>query len=105
LRYLLVTPQSHRVHHSLEIEYRDQNFGAIFSVWDFILGTQCTNFEIYPETGITAEAFPHQPAKGLKSLLLTPLFQLLYPFSVIRRNYLRPADALPPAKRRLEVDL
>jgi sterol desaturase/sphingolipid hydroxylase (fatty acid hydroxylase superfamily) len=93
LKYILVTPQSHRVHHSRELEYRDSNFGAIFSIWDFIFGTQCTNFDEYPETGITDEAFPQEQKLGLKSLLLTPLSQLLYPFMVMKRTYLSPAEA------------
>jgi len=85
LRYVLVTPQSHRVHHSLKPEHRDQNFGAIFSIWDFMLGTQCKTFTVYPETGIADAAFPHEHKFGLKSLLLTPVSQLLYPFLVLIR--------------------
>jgi sterol desaturase/sphingolipid hydroxylase (fatty acid hydroxylase superfamily) len=85
LRYVLVTPQSHRVHHSLKPEHRDQNFGAIFSIWDFMLGTQCKTFTVYPETGIADAAFPHEQKIGLKSLLLTPISQLLYPFFVLIR--------------------
>lgn len=80
LKYILVTPQSHRVHHSLDAGHRDTNFGAIFSIWDFLLGTQCKDFEIYPETGIEDKGFPHEAKLGLKSLLLTPFYQLLYPF-------------------------
>lgn len=95
LRYVLVTPQSHRVHHSLEAEHRDQNFGAIFSIWDFMLGTQCRTFTVYPETGIADAAFPHEQRLGLKSLLLTPLSQLLYPFSVMVRAYLSSPEPAP----------
>ena len=40
LRYILVTPQSHRVHHSIELRHYDQNFGSLFSIWDFLFGTQ-----------------------------------------------------------------
>ena len=93
LKYILVTPQSHRVHHSLEVEYRDTNFGAIFSIWDFMLGTQCTNFGIYPETGVADHTFPHEQRFRLKSLLLTPLSQLLYPFLVMKRTYLAAGEA------------
>lgn len=95
LRYVLVTPQSHRVHHSVETEHRDRNFGAIFSIWDFLLGTQCKTFTVYPETGIADAAFPHEQRPGLKSLLLTPVSQLLYPFSVMVRAY-RSSPAPPP---------
>jgi sterol desaturase/sphingolipid hydroxylase (fatty acid hydroxylase superfamily) len=84
-KYILVTPQSHRVHHSRETEHRDKNFGAIFSVWDFLLGTQCKSFAAYPETGVADKAFPHEQKMELKSLLLTPLSQLLYPFLVVIR--------------------
>jgi sterol desaturase/sphingolipid hydroxylase (fatty acid hydroxylase superfamily) len=94
LKYILVTPQSHRVHHSLETEHRDKNFGAIFSVWDFILGTQCKSFGVYPETGVADGAFPHEQKIGLKSLLLTPLSQLLYPFLVLIRPFLSSAKAM-----------
>jgi sterol desaturase/sphingolipid hydroxylase (fatty acid hydroxylase superfamily) len=105
LKYILVTPQSHRVHHSLEAEHRDKNFGAIFSIWDFILGTQCKVFTVYPETGIADEAFPHEQKTGLKSLLLTPLSQLLYPFLIVSRAYLSSGEAIskqvesPPLSR------
>ena len=100
LKYVLVTPQSHRVHHSVESEHRDQNFGAIFSVWDLMLGTQCRNFTAYPETGIADAAFPHERRMGLKSLLLTPLTQLLHPFSVMVRDYL---SSPAPAPARVEA--
>lgn len=96
-KYLLVTPQSHRVHHSLEPEHRDQNFGAILSIWDFLLRTQCKSFTVYPETGIADAAFPHEQKLGLKSLLLTPLAQLLYPFLVMFRvNLPSPEPSAPP---------
>jgi sterol desaturase/sphingolipid hydroxylase (fatty acid hydroxylase superfamily) len=94
-KYVLVTPQSHRVHHSLEPEHRDKNFGAILSIWDFMLGTQCRTFTVYPETGIADAAFPHEQKIGLKSLLLTPLSQLLHPFLVLVRAYLPPPEAAP----------
>jgi len=81
LRYVLVTPQSHRIHHSVEPEHRDTNFGAIFSIWDFALGTQYRNYEQYPDTGIPDQEFPHETTISLKSLLLTPFHQLVYPFS------------------------
>ena len=38
-RYVLVTPDLHRVHHSAWKEESNTNFGAVFSVWDLIFGT------------------------------------------------------------------
>jgi sterol desaturase/sphingolipid hydroxylase (fatty acid hydroxylase superfamily) len=79
LKYVLVTPQSHRVHHSLDARHRDVNFGAIFSFWDFLFGKQYRRFDEYPETGIEDDQFPHERAVGLKSLILTPWRQMLHP--------------------------
>ncbi len=33
------TPSAHRVHHGINPQYIDKNFGAIFTVWDRIFGT------------------------------------------------------------------
>lgn len=103
LKYVLVTPQSHRVHHSLEAEHRDKNFGAIFSVWDFLLRTQCKDFAAYPETGIADEAFPREREVELRSLLLTPFAQLLYPFSVAGKAHPPPGEAVADRADRAEA--
>ncbi len=39
LRWLLVTPEMHRVHHSIDIEEMNSNFGFNLSWWDRLLGT------------------------------------------------------------------
>lgn len=39
LRYLIVTPDLHRVHHSSWQPETDSNYGAVFPIWDMILGT------------------------------------------------------------------
>lgn len=41
LRTVLVTPDMHRIHHSIERIETDSNFGFCFSVWDRLLGTYC----------------------------------------------------------------
>lgn len=41
LRWLIVTPQMHHVHHSAARHETDSNFGDVFSVWDRLLGTYC----------------------------------------------------------------
>ncbi len=81
LKYILVTPQSHRVHHSLEARHHDRNFGAIFSFWDFLFLQQYKGFEEYPATGIAEDGFPNGEKISLKSLFLTPWLQMLHPFS------------------------
>lgn len=39
LRWLLVTPNMHRVHHSIKRDEMDTNFGFSLSIWDKICGT------------------------------------------------------------------
>jgi sterol desaturase/sphingolipid hydroxylase (fatty acid hydroxylase superfamily) len=39
LRYVLVTPSLHRIHHSVDPEESDSNFGAVFPIWDVVFGT------------------------------------------------------------------
>ena len=41
LRMLLVTPDMHRVHHSIAVGETNSNFGFNLSWWDRILGTYC----------------------------------------------------------------
>lgn len=88
LRYLLVTPQSHRIHHSIEVEHRDKNFGAFLSIWDYLFGTQYRKYDEYPATGITDKEFPSETSASLQNVLLTPIRQTIYPFQQIRRRLL-----------------
>lgn len=39
LRWLLVTPDVHRIHHSAIQAETDSNYGALFTVWDRLFGT------------------------------------------------------------------
>jgi sterol desaturase/sphingolipid hydroxylase (fatty acid hydroxylase superfamily) len=37
--YIFVSPNMHKVHHHWKQPYTDSNYGAIFSIWDRLLGT------------------------------------------------------------------
>jgi sterol desaturase/sphingolipid hydroxylase (fatty acid hydroxylase superfamily) len=112
LRYVLVTPQSHRIHHSIEPRHRDTNFGALFSIWDQMFGTQYRRYDEYPETGIEDDAFPHEASGDLRSLLVTPFVQMAYPLRKLREQHVhraaaraslareQPAPVQPGGKRR-----
>lgn len=39
LEKIIVTPSHHRVHHAINPEYMDRNFGQIFIFWDKLFGT------------------------------------------------------------------
>ena len=42
---LSVPPSMHRIHHSVKIKERDSNYGALFSIWDRLLGTLTTHVD------------------------------------------------------------
>jgi sterol desaturase/sphingolipid hydroxylase (fatty acid hydroxylase superfamily) len=86
LRYILVTPQSHRVHHSREKPHQDKNFGAIFSIWDHLFGTQYRKYDEYPETGIDDATFPHETEFSWHRSIGMLFLQLVYPFQLTFRS-------------------
>jgi sterol desaturase/sphingolipid hydroxylase (fatty acid hydroxylase superfamily) len=75
---MLVTPQSHRVHHSVMLQHRDTNFGSLFSIWDYLFGTQYRGYNEYPETGIEDETFPYEKEAKLSRLILVPFIQMAH---------------------------
>jgi sterol desaturase/sphingolipid hydroxylase (fatty acid hydroxylase superfamily) len=86
LRYLLVTPQSHRVHHSIEPRHHDRNFGLTFSLWDHLFGTQYRGYDEYPDTGIDDDDFPFEQNPGRLGYLGLLFGQFFYPFRAILRS-------------------
>lgn len=86
LRYVLVTPQSHRVHHSRDPRHHDTNFGLTFSLWDHLFGTQWRNYDEYPETGIEDDDFPCEQGTGVFGVFSRLVGQLVYPFRAIARH-------------------
>jgi len=93
LRYLIVTPQSHRIHHSKRREHYDANYGGMFSVWDYLFGTQIRDYEIYPESGIDDENFPVETTQSVAGVLATFAREMLYPFQSLWASRKRRADA------------
>lgn len=80
LRWILVTPQSHRVHHSYAPEHIDKNFGTTFSVWDRLFKTQYLGEDEYPATGIPDPNFPLETSRSVGNHLRSYVDQNLYPF-------------------------
>ena len=53
LEKIIVTPSHHRVHHAINPEYMDKNYGQIFIVWDKLFGTfQAEQETIKPVYGV-----------------------------------------------------
>jgi sterol desaturase/sphingolipid hydroxylase (fatty acid hydroxylase superfamily) len=86
LKYVLVTPQSHRIHHSDLPEHKDKNFANVFSIWDFIFRTQCLDFGTYPRTGIQDKNVPRPVQPTLLGAVAAYGKLLVYPFTALFRR-------------------
>lgn len=54
LEKIIVTPSHHRVHHAINKEYLDKNYGQIFICWDKLFGTYQEELpDVKPVYGIT----------------------------------------------------
>ena len=64
LEYIIVTPAHHRVHHAINPEYLDKNYGQIFIFWDRMFGTfQEENPAIPAVYGVTRPVRTWNPIK------------------------------------------
>jgi sterol desaturase/sphingolipid hydroxylase (fatty acid hydroxylase superfamily) len=71
--YLIVTPNFHRVHHSLNIKESNSNFGIVFPYWDKIFGTYVSKTYTQMKTikfGI--EELKTPKSYSIKELLINP---------------------------------
>ena len=64
LEKIIVTPSHHRVHHAINPEYMDKNYGQIFIFWDKLFGTfQQELKEVPPVYGVTRPVRTWNPIK------------------------------------------
>jgi sterol desaturase/sphingolipid hydroxylase (fatty acid hydroxylase superfamily) len=99
LRLILVTPQSHRIHHSTEPEHWNSNYANIFC-WDRLFGMQHEDDTSYPPTGVNDVAFPEPQRLSLTEFGRCYVSQLWFPFdtaAVHRATYGSPHE-LPAAE-------
>ncbi len=79
LRWIFVTPQSHRIHHSTEPEHWNSNFATFFA-WDRLFGYQHSDVTTYPTTGINDPYFPEPASWSARGFARSFLGQMLFPF-------------------------
>ena len=64
LEKIIVTPSHHRVHHAINKEYIDKNYGQIFIFWDKLFGTYQEELpDVPPVYGITRPVRTWNPIK------------------------------------------
>lgn len=82
LRYLLVTPDMHRVHHSVHANEANSNFGFSLTWWDRLMGTYCENPKD-GQQGMQIGIHTHRDPKKVSHLL----GMLRLPFVKKREQY------------------
>ncbi|PIQ97381.1 MAG: sterol desaturase [Nitrospinae bacterium CG11_big_fil_rev_8_21_14_0_20_56_8] len=74
LRWAVVTPDMHRIHHSIEVKETNSNFGFNLSIWDRLLGTYIPDAQkLQPEIVIGVEGYRKPEDVGFWSLLMMPV--------------------------------
>jgi sterol desaturase/sphingolipid hydroxylase (fatty acid hydroxylase superfamily) len=89
LRWLVVTPDMHRVHHSIEDDETNSNFGFNLSVWDRLLGTyrdQPRDGHEGMTIGIRGYRDP-QVVDRLPGMLALPFRGQVRDYAINRRNW------------------
>lgn len=93
LRFILVSPQHHRIHHSLEREHYNINYGSTISTWDYLFHTRFPDKAVYPAAGINDDSFPIEKSMNPFALFGTWCRQVAYPFRVIASRATAAGDA------------
>ncbi len=76
LRLIIVTPDMHRVHHSVDRAERDRNFGFTLSWWDRLCGTYRPQpGKGHDAMGLGVEGFAGRDALGFSRLLIQPFLR------------------------------
>ena len=87
LKYILVSPQYHRVHHSIMPEHFDVNYGERLVIWDFLFGTMAKDFNWYPPMGVKGiERWVVESDSTVRGLITYWFKQTLYPFYKIGQS-------------------
>ncbi|WP_199256029.1 sterol desaturase family protein [Mycolicibacterium mengxianglii] len=54
IEFVFNTPSHHRVHHGMDAEYLDKNYGGMLIIWDRLFGTYCDEL-FRPHYGLTKQ--------------------------------------------------
>lgn len=97
LRWFVVTPDMHRVHHSVEGAESNSNFGFNLAGWDRLFGTyreQPRAGQIGMAIGIHGHTDPHEVAR-LPGMLMLPFKGEVTDYAIHRRNGTAPPTEDP----------
>ncbi|HRX94320.1 MAG TPA: sterol desaturase family protein [Chitinophagaceae bacterium] len=74
LSYFLISPNMHKVHHHWKQPFTDSNYGAVFSIWDRLLGTFMKLDKGQIRYGIDRD-YPEEKDENLALLLKKPFLK------------------------------
>lgn len=98
LRWVLVTPDMHRVHHSVEDDESNSNFGFNLPWWDRLFGTyreQARAGQLGMTIGIHGHTDPHEVAR-LPGMLMLPFKGQVTNYAINRRPCTEPHAGTDP---------
>ena len=73
VRFVFVTPDMHRIHHSADAEETNRNFGFNFAWWDYLLGTyRAQPRESHEQMALGLRQFPDERVERLPDMLALP---------------------------------
>lgn len=92
LRYFLITPDVHRIHHSDQYEEQNTNFGFLFPWWDRLFGTYCPAPALdHDRMGIGLQGFQDDRSMNPLHLLAMPFRSPINP-----NNEVQEPESEPP---------
>jgi sterol desaturase/sphingolipid hydroxylase (fatty acid hydroxylase superfamily) len=100
LRYGVVSPHIHQIHHSSDVSHHGRNFGVVFSIWDRIFGTYLDQKPGLGELSFGVDADnsgePYGPrcveSHSLRASLLRPFTALEHSQRLITKNRRHPSS-------------
>jgi sterol desaturase/sphingolipid hydroxylase (fatty acid hydroxylase superfamily) len=96
LRYFLITPDVHRIHHSDQYEEQNTNFGFLFPWWDRLFRTYCAAPALeHDRMGIGLLGFQDDRSMNPLHLLALPFRTPISASNEVREPGSKPAIARP----------
>ncbi|MEM7718063.1 MAG: sterol desaturase family protein [Pseudomonadota bacterium] len=79
LEHILISPAQHQVHHSMDLQHHNKNYGSMFAIWDWMFGTlyvpkngpEDLRFGVADENGVPLP----QMYPTLKAALINPFIE------------------------------
>ncbi len=98
LRWFMVTPDMHRVHHSVEDDESNSNFGFNLTWWDRLFGTYQAEpraGQVGMAIGIRSHTDPNEVAR-LTGMLAMPFRGPVTGYAINRRTWAASTESTPP---------